>query len=69
MVIKIAIPGNNINHHASRFCLPKLSNDPQVTTSSGTPIPRKESPLSIKIADAIPKAIQAFENDKNNKNA
>ena len=31
--------------------------DPQVTISAGTPIPRNERLLSIKIADAIPNAI------------
>ena len=46
-----------INHHASRFCLPKFRREPHVTKSSGTPIPRNDSPLSTKIADAIPNAI------------
>ena len=57
MVKNIAIPGYIISHHASKFCLPKFKRDPHVTISVGTPIPRKESPLSIKIAEAIPKAI------------
>ena len=57
MVINIAIPGKIISHHASILPLPRFNKDPQVTTSSGTPIPRKERPLSIRIADAIPKAI------------
>ena len=57
IVRNIAIPGYIINHHASRFCLPKFSSDPHVTISSGTPIPKKDNPLSIKIAEAIPNAI------------
>ena len=51
MVMKIAKPGNITNHHASNSCLPKFSREPQVTTSSGTPIPKNESELSISIAD------------------
>ena len=57
MVINIAIPGKIISHQEAESCLPPDNKDPQVTTSSGTPIPRKESPLSINIAEAIPNAI------------
>ena len=57
MVINIAIPGNIISHQEEVSCLPSPNNDPQVITSSGTPIPRKDKPLSINIAEAIPNAI------------
>ena len=46
-----------ISHQASKFCLPRFNKDPQVTMSSGTPIPKNDRPLSIRIADAIPNAI------------
>ena len=46
-----------MSHQASKFCLPRLRSEPQVTISVGTPIPRNDSPLSIKIAEAIPNAI------------
>ena len=58
MVMKIANPGNITNHQASNSCLPRFNKDPQVTTSSGTPIPRNERELSISIAEATPKAIE-----------
>ena len=57
MVINIAIPGKIISHQEAESCLPPDNKDPHVTTSSGTPIPKKESPLSINIAEAIPNAI------------
>ena len=57
IVKKIAIPGYIINHHASWYCLPRFNKLPHVTTSSGTPIPKNERPLSINIADAIPNAM------------
>jgi hypothetical protein len=55
--MKMAIPGNKINHQASGSVLPIFSMEPQVTVSAGTPIFKKDNPLSINIAEAIPKEI------------
>ena len=56
--MNMAKPGNMTNHHASNSCRPKFNKDPQVTTSSGTPIPKKDRELSISIAEATPKAME-----------
>ena len=57
-VTKMATPGNTANHHAlipaSREA---FKSEPQVTCSGGTPTPINERNDSVKIADAIPKAI------------
>jgi hypothetical protein len=53
----MAIPGNTINHHASGSVLPIFNIEPQVTVSAGTPIFKNDSPLSIKMAEAIPNAM------------
>ena len=55
--MNMAKPGNITNHHASNSCRPKFNKEPQVTTSSGTPIPRNDNELSMRIAEATPKAI------------
>ena len=57
-VIKIAIPGKSTSHQALNFSLPSLTREPQVTRSGGTPMPRKDKLDSIKMADAIPNAME-----------
>lgn len=55
-VIKMAKPGNIANHHAFGAERAALSKPPQVT-SSPLPKPKNEREDSIKMAEAIPKAI------------
>jgi len=56
-VIKIAKPGIIANHQAEETALALESIDPQVIVSAGTPTPINDKVDSIKIAEAIPKAI------------
>ena len=55
-VIKMAKPGKIANHHALGDCLADESKAPHVT-SSPLPKPKKDKEDSIKMAEAIPKAI------------
>lgn len=55
--MKMARPGKTIIHQASGSILPVFNMEPQVTVSAGTPIFKKDSPLSINMAEAIPKAM------------
>jgi hypothetical protein len=55
--MKIANPGKITSHQAWKASLPELSKEPHVTTSGGTPTPKKERLDSIRMAAATPKAI------------
>ena len=60
----MARPGNTANHHAPVFCREADNNEPHVSDSAGTPIPKKDKVASVKIADAIPKAMAISTGDK-----
>lgn len=49
-----AAPGKMTIHHAVKFSRASNISDPQVSVPAGTPTPKKESPVSTKMADATP---------------
>ena len=51
MVRKIMHPGNTTSHQALNCSRAPDSREPQVTVSTGTPTPRKDSADSVMIAD------------------
>ena len=51
------MPGKATSHHIERLLRASLSSAPQLAEGGGDPKPRKESALSVRIADAMPNVI------------
>lgn len=47
-------PGKITSHHAVKFSLAANISVPQLVIPAGNPMPRKESPVSVRMADAKP---------------
>ena len=65
---KMAAPGKAMSHHICRLLRPASRSEPQLGLGGGAPKPRKLSPLSSRMAEAMPNVIgtrtgaSAFEN-------